>query len=166
MIKVFGFVALVSGIILMNMRKKMKWFSPAEFGLWYPLINRDLLKRLDEFRERWGAPVVISKADGGIGRHGNGESQHNVDRWGSIRAIDVFPMVDNGSGARYIDNAADLARAYEVARDVGFTGIGVYTDTEPGYMVHLDVRDDREPGNPAQWSRVNGEYLGVEAVIA
>ena len=136
-------------------KPKLRYFSAGEFGVFYPLINSDLLIRLDEFRHRWGRPVVVSPVDGGIVRHvGDSNSQHNVDRWGETRAIDVFPDGMNTVGER--------ARAYQIARDVGFTGIGIYTDTMPSNLLHVDVR----PGDyVATWSRVAGQYLGIDEVL-
>lgn len=150
-----------------NMTLSLKHFSPDEFGEWWPHMSPELLRKLDAFRERWGAPVVVSPAHGGIGRHlGDGdESQHNVDEWGEVRAVDVFPKVPAGaSGYRYINTTAERERAYRVARSVGFTGIGLYTDTSPGNMLHVDVR--KSAGYVATWSRVDGNYLGIEQVTA
>jgi len=144
----------------------LKHFTKDEFGQWWPLMNQELLQKLDAFREQWGAPVVVSPAEGGIGRHLGefGTSQHNVDAWGEVRAVDVFPMVPAGrAGYRYINNADERQRAYDVARAVGFTGIGLYTDTSPGNMLHVDVRPTEDL---ATWSRVNGDYLGIGRVLA
>ena len=158
----FAGAALVLGKVMS--RPDLTYFSASEFGIWWPLMNRDLLLKLDRFRELWGAPVVISKAAGSIGRHGDGNSQHNVDRWGEVRAVDVFPMVPDGAGGfRYMSTSADRQRAYEVAIQAGFTGIGLYTDTQPGNLLHVDNR----PGDRvAQWSRVDGRYLGIGEVLA
>ena len=146
---------------------KLKHFSPSEFGIWWPLMNEDLLLKLDQFREEWGAPVVISPAPGGIGRTGGAgdSSQHNIDVWIRVRAIDVFPQVISPEGRRGIVTGAERQRAYEVAKKVGFTGIGLYTDTRPSNMVHLDVREDRRPGDPAKWSRVAGDYRAITEVL-
>ncbi|WP_428398401.1 hypothetical protein [Marinobacter salarius] len=139
---------------------ELRYFQPSEFGPWWPMMNRELLFKLDEFRHRWGAPVIISPANGSLGRHqgGGGESQHNVDAWGEVRAVDVFPKV-NG---RYMTRAADRRRAYEIAREVGFTGVGLYTDTQPGNMLHVDVRNGNRV---ATWSRVGGDYLDIGQVV-
>ena len=148
-------------------KPKLKYFSPMEFGIWYPLMSVDLLLKLDEFREQWGAPVMVSPVAGGIGREGAGDtSQHNVTAWGEVRAIDVFPKVIGENGeTRFIETEAERNRAYEVAQAVGFTGIGLYTDTQPGDMLHIDVRPDRQAGRPATWARVDGEYLGIDTVL-
>lgn len=116
----------------------LKNFSPAEFGAWFPLMNRELLLKLDRFRDFYGAPVRISPAPGAIGRPESPGSQHFPDP--QINAIDVFP------------EGGDLQRGYDAARRAGFTGIGVYPDWEPSPGMHLDVRPDRTPENPALWS--------------
>lgn len=156
-------IVLVFGFFYMR-KPQLKYFKSTEFGIWWPLMSNDLLLKLDHFREVWGAPVMVSSAVGSIGRHGDdgNDSQHNVTKWGEVRAIDVFPMVGRG----YMNSAEDLNRAHTLARHVGFTGIGLYTDTQPGYMLHVDVRKDRSTENPALWSRIDGEYLPIERVLA
>ncbi len=156
--------------VLKTMRQpRLKYFKPSEFGIWYPMMSAELLLRLDEFREQWGAPVVISSAAGGIGRHGGDEnhSQHNVDKWNEVRAVDVFPKVPDGLGGyRYINTPEERERAYQVAKQVGFTGIGLYTDTKLGNLLHVDVRQGYVAGMPATWSRVDGVYKGLSEVFA
>jgi hypothetical protein len=144
----------------------MQYFEPSEFGPWWPDMSRELLQKLDKFRGLWGAPVEVSPAAGGIGRHlGPGDtSQHNIDRWGKVLAVDLFPKVPAGrSGYRYMSTRADRARALRCAKQAGFSGIGLYTDTRPGNMVHLDVRQTEAV---ALWSRINGNYLGINEAIA
>lgn len=164
---VFAVVALIFGLKGRAMTSndndtgpELRYFEPSEFGPWWPQMSRDLLFKLDEFRHRWGAPVIISPAEGSLGRHQGhaGESQHNVDAWGQVRAVDVFPKVSG----RYITKAAERRRAYEIAREVGFTGIGLYTDTTPGNMLHVDVRGGNRV---ATWSRVGGDYLDIGQVV-
>jgi hypothetical protein len=150
-------IILVYGTKWMT-KPKLRYFSAAEFGIWWPLMADDLLIKLDAFRELWGAPVRISPAAGGIGRHLgiNDTSQHNVDRWGEVRAIDVFPDGMN--------NRASRERAYQLARQCGFTGIGLYTDTMPQNLLHVDVRKETG-GRVATWARVAGQYVGIGEVI-
>ncbi len=156
------FVGVVVAWLVMKAVKKPKleYFTPAEFGVWYPMISDELLLKLDRFRALWGAPVVISSAAGSIGREDGSGSQHNVLRWGEVRAVDVFPMLLGGG---YLSTVEQLQRAYDIARQAGFTGIGLYTDTKPGFMVHLDVRPG-VAGDPAKWARVQGSYTGIGAV--
>lgn len=162
-----GGVALAAAVIggKAAMQPKLQHFAAGEFGLWYPLMNQELLLKLDAFREAWGAPVEISKAAGSLGRHGgDAGSQHNVDRWGKVNAVDTFPKVPDGVGGyRYIETAQERNRAYQIALSVGFTGIGIYTDTTPGNLLHVDVR---QAERVATWSRVAGEYKGLYEVLA
>lgn len=131
-------------------------FQPSEFREWAGLMSRDLLQRLDRFRDYIGVPVIVSPDDGGIGRRlgPDDTSQHNVDRYGEVRAVDVV------FGA---DVTAD--QIYAAARRAGFTGIGVYPD---GWRIraHLDVRQDRTASNPATWSYIAGEFRGIGEVLA
>lgn len=124
---------------------KLKYFKPYEFGVWFPLIDEDTLTKLDQFRDRIGFPVSVSPAPGAVGRISSETSQHFPAPF--VKAVDVFPQWPQGGTPQ------ELKRGYEVARDVGFTGIGVYPDTSPRPMMHVDTRDDREPGQPATWAR-------------
>jgi len=140
----------------------LRYFTAEEFGVYYPLMSLELLEKLDEFRHEWGGPVEISPAHGGIGREDeSSHSQHNILRWGEVRAVDVFPRTIDG----YMSSRVDRQRALYIAKKVGFTGIGIYTDTQPGNLLHLDVRQDRTEGDPATWSRVAGNYLGIDEVL-
>tara|TARA_R110000737_G_C14623309_1_gene493983 strand:- start:749 stop:1231 length:483 start_codon:yes stop_codon:yes gene_type:complete len=124
----------------------LKYFNRTEFGIWWPLMDSDVLVKLDAFRREWGMPVMVSPAEGGIGRESaTSGSMHNVLKWGKVRAVDVFPQGMNS----YVDRR----RAYQIAKKVGFTGIGVYTDTKPSNMLHLDNRPQ-----PLEWTRINGVY--------
>lgn len=127
----------------------LDYFEPSEFGRWWPLMDSDLLKKLDKFRELWGRAVVISPAAGALGRYaGDSGSYHNIDKWGAVRAVDVFPR------GLTTANAAGAVAAAEAA---GFGGIGVYTDTMPSMMIHLDNRSGR-----GRWSRINKKYGAIE----
>lgn len=138
---------------------KLRYFKSDEFGGWYEKMSPDLLLKLDEFRHQWGFPVEVSKHPDAVGREDSeSASQHNILRWGEVRAVDVFPKNSVGG---YINSAVERKRAYNIAKRVGFTGIGLYTDTIQGDMVHLDVRQ----APLAKWSRVNGEYGAIEKVF-
>lgn len=127
------------------MELELRYFMSREFQGHWERINVDLLVGLDEFRHQWGAPVRVSPAPGAIARFdgAGGTSQHNVDRWGETRAVDVMPYG--------ITSRIDFLRAVDIARGVGFTGIGVYPDWKPLPGLHLDWRDDRTAGDPAMW---------------
>lgn len=140
----------------------LTYFSPREFGEWWSKMAPDLLLKLDGFRHEWDGPVIISPVDGALGRRGGASgSMHNVDKWDLVRAVDVFPGFLVSGRIAFIHNQDQRRRAYSVARAIGFTGIGIYTDTRPGNMLHLDNRD----GHLATWSRVAGKYLGIDEVL-
>jgi len=152
----------------------MKHFSKSEFGLWFPMMNKKLLAKLDSLRGAWGEPIMISPALGAIGRtlppgHSNYNSRHNITRWGEVQAIDIMPLIKTADGVRGCD-PFELKMAYNMAVDIGFTGIGVYPDWLPHAGLHVDVRDDHAAGNPATWSGIKTaqgqKYFGVNRGFA
>lgn len=108
----------------------MKHFTQAEFQGWFPLMNKDLLEKLDELRELCGSAISLSPAEGAIGRRMglSKRSYHNLDYHGSVMAVDVMPAHD------------DLAHMFKLAKQVGFGGIGLYPHWKPRHGLHLDVR--------------------------
>jgi hypothetical protein len=122
-----------SGLDIMNNEplQPLRYFNESEFGQWWPYMSTELLTKLDEFRHRLGFPVIISPAAGSLGRNlgYTDTSQHNIDMWGEVRAVDVM-----------FSNTIDLEHAYNIAKAVGFTGIGAYPDWKPNHGLHLDVR--------------------------
>lgn len=112
---------------------------------------------------------MISPAKGAVGRRDgySGNSQHNYDRWGEVRALDIMPFGMTTALAR--------KRAFNLAKQVGFTGIGVYPEWTPRPGLHVDVRMDRTEGNPATWSAFfvvgeNGkrvqQYFGLDKALS
>lgn len=136
-----------------------RYFQPREFGDWSEHVSAKLLACLDAFRELWGAPVVISPVPGAVGRRDDSQSQHNVNRWGEVRAVDCFP--------RAMATIRDMREAVDIARTVGITGIGVYPDWRPQPGLHLDVRASRDEGDPALWAGVGDpqQYVAIGEVI-
>lgn len=133
----------------------LRYFDPDEFREWWPHMSLRLLVLLDSLRHQWGAGITVSPVTGALGRH-NGDSdptQHNIDRWGEVRAADVFL---SGMDCRSTAN-----RAVGLAMRTGFTGCGVYPHWRPSPGMHLDVRTSAEPGEPALWGMVDdgqGQY--------
>ena len=150
----------------------LEYFSQAEFGPYWPLMNLELLQKLDRFRELLGYPVAISQAPGAIGRPiiGGGQAESGAERsWhnyaihGEIMAVDIHPLAPGGAGPD------ERRRWLQLAREAGFTGIGIYPDwNRPG--MHVDVRTDRTATNPATWAgiREGGKqiYVGIERALA
>lgn len=124
-------------------------FSPYEFRDWWPLMSPKLLVNLDAFRETLGQRVRISKANGALGRHmGMSRSQHNVDKWGEVRAVDIM-----------LPDTDDLVAAYDLALTLElFSGVGVYPEWKPYHGLHLDVRSNRKPQSPATWGMLKDEF--------
>lgn len=140
------------------------FFEPKEFRGWYNRLNPRLLFVSDLFRAHWGKAVLVSPSPGALGRYGGDSmSSHNVDRWGWLNATDFMPQ---GMVTR-----KDAERAIECAKMAGATGIGIYPFWSPYAGIHLDVRPDREPLDPATWGRVernvgNNGYVSVATALS
>lgn len=131
----------------------LQYFGASEFREWWLYMDIDLLQKLDAFRREWGRPITISTHPDALGRHlGDARSYHNVDRYGAVRAVDLFPQGLTPENAAY---------AVQLAERVGLGGIGLYTDTRPSMMMHVDNRSD-----PGRWARVAGDYLGIDQAYA
>jgi hypothetical protein len=153
--------SVIDSLVIKKESKKvqLEYFEPDEFGGWFEQMSPELLRKLDKFRHEWGFPVEVSRHKDAVGREdAESQSQHNILMWGEVRAVDLFPK--NSLGA-YINTKTELKRAYDIARRVGFSGIGLYTDTNQGFMIHLDVRKS----SFAKWSRVGGVYKGINEAI-
>lgn len=131
---------------------QVRFFEPWEFernGVqWWHQMSPRLLILLDVFRFQWGAPVRVSGHELAVGRKLGPDAltQHNVDRYGEVRAVDVQPqgMLDRD----------DAQRAIMLAEAIGFTGIGLYPHWAGGAGLHLDIRHERDPGYPNTWGGV------------
>lgn len=124
----------------------LRYFDPYEFQGYYDQLSPDLLLKLDEFRHRLGHPVRISPDPGAVIRKGQGTSQHFFGR-----AIDII-----------LPAKVTLTRAFEIAKAVGFTGIGLYKDPTWGEGIngmHLDVRPSTD-GYITSWSGWRNEAGG------
>lgn len=150
-------------------RPVLRYFTPQEFGPYWPLMNESLLLAIDEFRHRLGYPVGISPAAGAIGRpeigaavvnqeEKNSGSWHNWFTHGQVYAIDLMPRPPGGA------TVAERNRWDTIAREIGFHGIGIYPDWKPRAGIHLDMRTDRTKDNPARWAGVliNGKQVLVD----
>ena len=138
----------------------MKYFKEHEFSGWYDQLNPALMVNLDELRHRWGMPIAISPVRGAVGRH-KGEdntSQHNVDKWGEVRAVDTLP--------HGIKTQEDANRFYRLSRDCGFSGVGFYPQWKPRPGFHLDVRVNSNLLCVATWGQLNSEWISIQAAIA
>ena len=145
-LKIMAISAAGVTLFKMYIAMHLRHFKLSEFGAALPFLSVGLLQKLDEFRERLGRPVMISPAPGALIRFGKGdESQHTYGRAGDI-------MLPDGP---------DLETAYNVAKAVGFTGIGVYPDWKPYPGLHLDTRRLEAGQAIATWAgvRENGKQV-------
>ena len=139
-------------------------FNQEEFREWSDDMSARLVTMLDVLRFKLGSPIEISASEYALGRElGRGKmSEHNIDHWGEVLAVDCF-----------ISGIYNRAQAEEVAREakaIGFTGIGVYSDTHNNYgedqvMFHLGIRPTEMMGSPATWGRVDHDYTSLMAAI-
>jgi len=132
----------------------MQNFEPKEFREWHSLMSIRLLTMMDILRFTLGKTIVISPHKDALGRRmGPTElSSHNIDVHGEVLAADFFcPWIKSQDEVRHVFNRM---------RELGFTGIGVYADTQFNGkfcpMFHGDVRTTHKMVSPATWGRVNG----------
>ena len=139
-------------------------FEAEEFREWSDDMSARLITMLDVLRFKLGSPIEISLSEYALGRNlGRGKmSEHNIDEWGEVLAVDCF------IGGVY-NRAQAEAVVYE-AEGIGFTGIGVYSDThnnqgDDQVMFHLGVRPNELMGAPATWGRISGKYTSLIAAV-
>ena len=139
-------------------------FKAEEFREWSDDMSPRLVTMLDVLRFRLGSAIEISASEYALGRElGVGKmSEHNIDHWGEVLAVDCFI-----SG---VCNRAQVEAVVYEATGIGFTGIGVYSDThnnsgEEQVMFHLGVRPNEMMGSPATWGRVDHDYTTLMAAI-
>lgn len=139
-------------------------FNPGEFRYWWARMSPHLTIRLDILRYRLGRPIHISANPMAIGRNNGpiGMSDHNVDKWGEVRGVDVFV-----EGVTTKDQAMRVVR---VANELGFTAIGVYPEWrnnigENQVGFHFGYRPRCKMGDPDTWGQVGGDYVGVDLAL-
>ena len=139
-------------------------FSAEEFREWSDDMSARLVTMLDVLRFRLGSAIEISGSKDALGRNlGPGDlSEHNFDEWGEVLAVDCFI-----SGIYSRQQAEGVAHE---ATAIGFTGIGVYSDTrnnqgQEQVMFHLGVRPNELMGSPATWGRISGKYTSLIAAV-
>jgi len=142
----------------------MQYFSQEEFREWAEDMSPRLVTMLDVLRFRLGSAIEISGSEYALGRNlGRGKmSEHNIDEWGEVLAVDCF------IGGVY--NRAQAEAVAHEAEGIGFTGIGVYSDTrnnqgQEQVMFHLGVRPNELMGSPATWGRISGKYTSLIAAV-
>ena len=126
----------------------MRYFKEEEFNGWYDQLHPELKTKLDEFRRLINRPVLISKAEGAVGRKDDSNSRHNVNKWGSVMAVDIFP--------KNIKTVEDCNFIYDKAVEAGFKGIGLYPYWRQGIGFHLDIRNQ---DRVSRWALIKGGYV-------
>jgi len=139
-------------------------FEAEEFREWSDDMSARLVTMLDVLRFRLGSAIAVSASEYALGRNlGRGKmSEHNIDEWGEVLAVDCFI-----SGVYSRQQAEGVVHE---AIAIGFTGIGVYSDTrnnqgEVQVMFHLGVRPNESMGSPATWGRISGKYTSMIAAV-
>lgn len=145
----------------------LRHFTRSEFGKWASMMDPAQLQLMDLSRARAGRAIWVSPNPQSLGRT-NGrhdESRHNIDRWRTVQAADVF--VD-GLSCR-----VDAERWFEIFRDTGFRGIGFYSywtwagrDELLGGF-HVDCRFEGEYFEPATWGQIEAgpDYVSLEEAL-
>ena len=118
---------------------------------WFDHMNPRLLVILDILRYQWAlhkrreARILISPHPKAIGRQmGKGKlSDHNIDHWGEVNGIDIFP--------EFLSGVKDVEAFRDFAVLATATAIGFYPHWKPQAGFHIGCRPDRKPGNPALW---------------
>jgi hypothetical protein len=132
---------------------ELNHFSESEFPAGVTeKVSSAFLCKLDKFREVLDCPVHPSPlAAGWFRTNGSTTSRHYIGSGVMLRkadAGDVFPD-------------CDIFHALITAVHCGFTGIGLYFDTnyagEMKHMLHLDTR----PGELVIWTRDNKKYTTI-----
>lgn len=149
----------------------MEWFKPYEFDRtslgepdWLPLMSQEVLTRLDSLRSLLNAPIMISPVRGALGRYlGASFSDHNVEKWGEVRAADIFPTIDQTS---------DSAKQFlELCKEAGFSAIGCYPHWRNGHGnqqvgFHVGWRPERTPQDPALWGMVKPTHRSSQQMVS
>ena len=145
---------------------QLEYFSPAQFGPWFPFMSVKLLQAADKMASVLSADFGYTFMVSRVGEDRDGStSQHNVLQWGEVRALDVTVLLNGRELTK-----PELSTLYSRIRALRlFSGIGVYPNwNTPG--VHVDVREDRTVQNPATWGDagvgVAHNYVAVETALA
>lgn len=119
----------------------MKYFTDAEFVCKHcgclpeGGMNAVLLEKLDQLRERVGAPIIVTS--------GYRCPVHNANVGGVPNSQHVL-----GTAADIVCDAVSVNELADLAAEIGFDGIGRYYDD---CFVHVDCRDNGNSPNYYRW---------------
>lgn len=153
----------------MNKQELTYFFGRKEFYRngenWYDLYDPRWLVLVDSFRLATGIcllsphPRALGRRDGIDNR--SGYDGHNIDKHGYVKAGDTFPNI-----MRKENEYLSIRFAFHTARDIGFTGIGIYPqwalNGKRRCGLHLDVRDGVLPGQPVTWGYLDNKFVPME----
>jgi hypothetical protein len=142
----------------------LQYFTEKEFREWYDRMSPRLLTMLDILRYQLGLVIEISGSDMALGREQDPakESEHNINHWGEVLAVDCFV----GKNTTQLD----AIKIISTAKAIGFTGIGVYPFWTNNQGVkqcgfHFGVRPTRKMGDPATWGYFEGEFITMKNAL-
>lgn len=134
----------------------LHYFVRGEFGPtpqramdWWEMMDPAVLVRLDVFRNMWNDSFMVSPHGRALGRLDNvsNTSDHNVEKRGRVQCVDGFPAG--------MTTQKDAEKAKELARQCGFSSIGLYPHWRPSPGLHLGIRLGAGGRNPmAEWGAV------------
>lgn len=150
-------------------RKVTFFFEKDEFNRndvnWYDLYDPRWLVLIDTFRLYTGVCQLsphsraLGRNDGRYSR--SGYDGHNIDKHGLVMAGDCFPNINS-----FQNEFLSAKYSFDVAKDIGFTGIGFYPqwtlNGKRRFGFHFDTRRSAEPKSPAAWGYVNGKMVEIE----
>lgn len=119
----------------------MKYFTMQEFACKHcgelppQGMNEVLLAKLDELRDRIGAPIIVTS--------GYRCPEHNA----AVGGVENSQHVQGTAADIYCD-AVSVDQLADAAAAIGFDGIGRYYNSG---FVHVDCRDNGQSPNYYQW---------------
>lgn len=132
---------------------------------WYDLYDPRWIVLIDVFRLQTGIcrlspnPEALGRRDG-VNPSKSGYNAHNIDKHGVVKAGDTFPNIFVRE-----NEILSIHHCFLTAKNIGFTGIGIYPQWKLNGIrrcgMHLDVRDNQAPGNPATWGYVDGKFVSI-----
>ena len=103
---------------------------------------------LFELRSKLNCPMFPSPVFAGHVRHESSNSRHSTKE--KTRLSDATDF--------FVEEVGMLQHVLVVARSIEkIGGIGIYFDTKPSVMFHIDTREDK-----LDWVRSNGKYIYLQ----
>jgi len=115
-----------------------QYFTPEEFREWSDDMSPRLVTMLDVLRFRLDRVIEISGSAQALGLNlGRGKmSEHNVDEWGEVLAVDCFV-----SGVYSRAQAEAVAREAVTASDAGDSTQWILADNTQATVTHEELKE-------------------------